>query len=421
MYENVDFFSEEYKDGYYNSKKDFAKQHPLMFLFFEVTLRCNAHCEHCGSSCGDKMPDDEITKEEIIGVLDDVAYNSKYDPRNIMLNITGGEPLVRKDLFEIMKYAHYLGYNWGMVTNGILINEEIVDKMLDSGIYSVSVSLDGLEKTHESFRRVPGAFKKIINNIKLMHEKHIPMVQVITCVNKKNIDELEEIHKLMVELQIQDWRIIEVDPIGRAKDNKDLLLDKDDYDRLYNYIIKMKNTNDGINISYGCGHFLGKRYEGKVRENGNPFYCSAGITTGCILSNGDMYVCPDVARRPEFVQGNIRKDSFVDVWENKYQIFRNPERTCNDKCKKCKDWKLCQGDGFHTWDFDKNKPCFCVREIWKEDYKDEEPKKKTTKKAAEKKTKTTKKVAEKKKTTAKKTVKKKETKKTTKKKSVTKK
>ena len=366
----VNYYDEEFFNQYYKAKQDLMKEHPLMFLFFEVTLRCNAHCEHCGSSCGDKIIKDEITGDEIKEVLKDIAYNSKYDPRNIMLNITGGEPLTRKDLFDVMSYANKLGYNWGMVTNGMLINEEIVDKMKTSGIYSVSVSIDGLEKTHESFRRVPGGYKKIIDGIKLMHRKRIPMVQVITCVNKKNINELEDLYKMLLKLKIQDWRIIEVDPIGRAKGNNELLLDGDEYKRMLDFLLEKKNTNDGMHISYGCGHFLGDEYEPKVRDEGTPFFCSAGIVTGCVLSNGDIYVCPDVERRPELVQGNIRKDSFVDVWENKYEVYRNIERTSNEKCKKCKDWKKCCGDGFHTWDFDTNKPNFCIREIWKDKYKE---------------------------------------------------
>ena len=92
----------------------------------EVTSRCNARCEHCGSSCGDFIPKDEITADELKRVLDDVA--SHYDASDVMIFVTGGEPLVRKDLFEIMDYANKLGFNWGMTSNGFLIDEKIVKK-----------------------------------------------------------------------------------------------------------------------------------------------------------------------------------------------------------------------------------------------------------------------------------------------------
>ena len=360
----------EFVDYFYDIKKALIKSHPLKFLFFEITSRCNAHCEHCGSSCGDKIPKDEITGEEIKGVLDDIASNPNYNPNNIMLNITGGEPLVRKDLFDLMKYATSLGFHWGMVTNGMLITQEIVDKMIEAGVYSVSVSIDGTKETHEKFRQVPNCYEKIINGIKLMNKSNkIPAIQVITCVNKKNIDELEDIYKLLIELKVKDWRIIEVDPIGRAKDNKEILLDADEYKRMFDYILEKRNTDDGMTISYGCGHFLGDEYEKKIRRNDTPFLCTAGIVTGCILSNGDIYVCPDVARRKELIQGNIRKDKFTEVWDKKFKPYRKVYRTSNSKCKNCKDWKKCMGDAFHTWDFDTNKPRFCVREIFYDDYK----------------------------------------------------
>ena len=95
-----------YIDTFYDYKKKLMKQHPLRILFIEVTSRCNARCEHCGSSCGDFIPKDEVTNEELKAVLDDIAKH--YNPRDTMINITGGEPLVKKDLFELMDYANKL-------------------------------------------------------------------------------------------------------------------------------------------------------------------------------------------------------------------------------------------------------------------------------------------------------------------------
>ena len=356
----------KFKDGFYKWKQQQYKEHPLKALFFEVTLRCNARCEHCGSSCGDIIQKDEITKEEIENVLYDLATRGKRDPRNIMINITGGEPLVRKDLFEIMAYANNLGYPWGMTTNGMLIDKDVVKKMVETNMYSVSVSIDGLKDTHEKFRRVPNSYKKIINGIKLMQkEPSIKIVQVTTCVNKKNIDELEEMYKMLLDLGIKNWRVMEVDPIGRARDNNGILLDSDEEKRMIRFIYEKKKENK-MEITYGCGHYLGPIRDRFVREL--PYLCYTGFYIGSVLSNGDIYVCPDVQRRPELVQGNIRKDSFTDVWENKFKIFRKMNRTCNEKCKKCEEWKICQGDAYHTWDFDENKPLVCSKELFKDDY-----------------------------------------------------
>ena len=392
--EEMDFARNEDKDfanGFYEDKKYYMRVHPLRGLFLEVTSRCNAHCEHCGSSCGDFIPKDEIEGEEIKKVLKEI-YDKNYNTSKIMLHVTGGEPLLRKDLFDLMKYAKYLGFHWGITSNGMLIDEEMVKKMADAQITSVSISIDGPKKIHESFRQVPGSWEKILHGIKLMQKiPSLQNLQVTTCVNKKNIDYLDEIYKTLRELGVKNWRIMEVDPIGRAKDNKEILLSPTEYVRMFNYIAKMQRENPDMDIVYGCAHFLGMDIEPIVRQR--PFNCYTGVCIGCILSNGDIFVCPDVERRPEFIQGNIRKDSFTEVWETKYKPFRTMNRTINDKCKKCKDWKLCMGDAFHTWDFDLNKPRFChlenIQRYQKTSNKEVKPKKetKTTKSAKAKTTK----------------------------------
>lgn len=332
----------------------------LKDLFLEVTLRCNARCEHCGSSCGDVIQKDEISGEDLKRTLSDIS--KKYNANEILLNVTGGEPLVRKDLFDIMKYASSLGFRWGMTTNGILINDEIINKMIETNMETISISLDGLKETHESFRKVPNSFDKIIGNIKKLQKvPSIKIVQVTTVANKKNIHELEDVYKLMKDLNIVSWRVINVDPIGRAKNNNDILLEKDDYKYLFNFI-KEKREENLMNVEYGCSHYLGIDLEKEIRDT--YFLCTAGLYVASILSNGDIFICPDVERRKEFIQGNIKKDNFVDVWENRFKIFRTENRTKCSKCEKCSNWKYCLGDSFHTFNFDEGRPNFCIKDVY---------------------------------------------------------
>ena len=355
----------DFVDQLYDFKKKAYKEHQLKALFFEVTSRCNARCEHCGSSCGDFMPKDEITGDEIKGVLDDVAEH--YDANKIMLFITGGEPLVRKDLFELMEYATSLGFHWGMTTNGMLIDEKAVKKMEKAKMSTVSVSIDGVKELHEAFRKVPGSFEKILKGIKLMQQcPTITDLQVTTCCNKKNIDQLEDIYKIVKDLGVKDWRLIEVDPIGRAKGNNDLLLDADGYKKMFKFIIEKRRENPDMKFKYGCGHFLGNDLN--IELLGNCYFCFTGYWVASVLSNGDVFGCPDIERRPELIQGNIRERKFSDIWEHEFKLYRKINRTSNSKCKKCPDWKSCLGDAFHTWDWDEKRPNFCVREIFKKDY-----------------------------------------------------
>lgn len=149
----------------YKEKKLLSEHPKLTNLFWETTLRCNAFCKHCGSRAGENINiEEELTTDEIKNVLKSIA--DKYNTESIFLNITGGEPLVRKDLFEVMEYASKLGYKWGMVTNGILIDDNIIQKMKDTNLSNISISLDGLENTHDNFRGTKGSYSKIIENIK---------------------------------------------------------------------------------------------------------------------------------------------------------------------------------------------------------------------------------------------------------------
>ncbi len=354
----------------YETKLEAMKTHELQQIFLEVTLRCNAKCEHCGSSCGEKIQKDEVSAEDLKRMLKDVANH--YDARKILLDVTGGEPLMRKDLFDIMEYASDLGFMWGMTTNGILINDHIIDEFNRTKMSTVSISIDGIGKTHDDFRHVPGAYGIIIDNIKKLKKSQekgiLQALMVTTVVNKKNINELEDLYKVMCDLGISLWRVVTVDPIGRAKKNDDILLEPKEFEYVYKFM-REKNKIGKLRILTGCPHFMGLTYEKLFRPH--YFFCVTGIHIGSVLANGDIYVCPNVPRVPELIQGNIKKDSFVDVWENKYQAFRDVNRSKSKKCEKCKYWKYCLGDSFHTFDYVNKRQNICMAKMFSKKLLDE--------------------------------------------------
>ena len=356
--------------------RKYLYEHPKLYhLFLEVTSRCNARCEHCGSSCGYEKPKNEISKEKLMETLKEISEH--YDASEILLNVTGGEPFLRKDLFEIMDYAVSLGFRWGITSNGILIDEELVKKIVKSKMSTISISIDGLKETHEAFRKVPGAWDKIIKGIKLMlNEPSIECVQITTVANKKNINELEELYNIVLDLGVKYWRVVNCDPIGRAKDNDEILLDPKGYRKLFKFIYEKRKENK-IVVDYGCSHYLGLNMEKEIRDQ--HFFCMTGLYVGSILSNGDIFVCPNVERREELIQGNINTDSFVEVWENKFKEFRHERRTSCDDCLACSHFKYCGGDSLHTWNFDDNKPNICIKKIYKEEKDDSDKKRKKKK------------------------------------------
>ena len=113
----------EYRKVLYENPK-------LRNIFIEVTLNCNANCEHCGSRCGSGKQEEEIDAKYLKKAFDSIA--KKYNTKEILLSITGGEPLLRKDLFEIMDYAKKLGFQWGMTSNGMLITDNIKCVLVDN-------------------------------------------------------------------------------------------------------------------------------------------------------------------------------------------------------------------------------------------------------------------------------------------------
>ena len=342
-------------------KDEQRERHELKELFWECTLTCNAKCKHCGSSAEGKIYPGELTTEEIKSAFKQVA--DSFDASKIMVDVTGGEPLTRKDLFEVMEYATSLGFHWGMTTNGILLNEENIQKLKQANMGTVSISIDGLEKTHDEFRGVPGSYQIILKNIEALADANfLKDIMVTTVVHKKNIDELEELYEIMKGLRINTWRILSIDPIGRANDNKELLLDGKDLKRMFDFIIA-KNKLKELRVIYGCSGFLGLKYEDEVRAA--PFYCRTGINLASILYNGDLFVCPDVPRIPRLIQGNIKTDNFKDVWENKYKEFRMEDRTKCEICDNCTWWDFCLGGSYHTWNFEENKQNKCPYEMMK--------------------------------------------------------
>ncbi len=332
------------------------RRYPLRILLWESTQKCNAYCEFCGSRCGDTNISNELTKDEICHAWKQIA--DRYDATQIMINVTGGEPLMRYDLIEIMQYAVSLGFRWGLVTNGILLHENTIRKLKDAELKTVSISIDGLHETHDALRGVKGGLKAVIHNVHLLAQADfLETIMITTVVSRKNIAELDQIKELLKTLPIHIWRICPVDPIGRAANDNTLVLAPEQMQQVYEYIEHCQQEQLPFSVITSCSHYLG-RYEFLVRSF--PFQCSAGKTSGCILANGDIFVCPNVPRLPYLIQGNIRTDHFVDIWENGFQYFRDPENRHKGRCKTCQHFSQCQGDSLHTWDFQNAAPHFCM-------------------------------------------------------------
>jgi len=329
----------------------------LRKLFFELTLQCNERCFHCGSSCT-AARGDELTREEWFRIIDEVKRD--FGTKRLQLCITGGEPLLNRDFFDIMGHAHAQGFHWGMTSNATLITPEVAQRLAEVGMGTISVSIDGLRDTHDELRGLRGGYDRAMAGIQnLIDVGTFHAIQVTTVVNHGNIDQLDELFAIMDGLDIDSWRVINLEPIGRALLRPDLMLTPDDYRRLFDFI-RAKRVQ-GYPLEYGCSHYLGLDYEAEVREW--YWLCNAGVYTASIMANGDIGACLDIERRPETIQGNICHDRLRDVWEGRFELFRRDLSDSNETCRACEHARFCRGDAHHSWDYDANRPMVCLKGV----------------------------------------------------------
>ena len=319
------------------------REHPLTAVFWECTLRCNLQCRHCGSDCHVTSSIKDMPLEDFLPVLDSIARET--NPNKVMINVTGGEPLVRKDLEVCGKAFYDRGFPWGIVTNGQLLTPQRFHSLLESGLRSVTVSLDGIGPTHDWMRGLEGSYPKALAALRMVAGSVTVEYDAVTCVNKRSYKELEAIKNLLVENGVKAWRLFTVFPVGRAAKDPELRLSGEEFRGTMEFI-KRTRKEGLINVSYGCEGFL-ENYEGDVRDH--FFFCNAGITTGSVMADGSIAACPSI--RADYSQGNIYKgDDFMEVWNTRYAIYRDRTWMKTGPCASCRYWRYCRGNGMHLRD-----------------------------------------------------------------------
>ncbi len=316
--------------------------HELKYFFWECTLRCNLNCLHCGSDCHKDATAPDMPIADFLKVTEEIKKT--HNPNKIMIVVTGGEPLLRNDLEEFGQEITAQGFPWGMVTNGLWLTEKRLQSLIKAGLGSITISLDGFEKEHNWIRNNNKSYQKAIEAIKLIVNQQNIVYDIVTCVNKANFEELLEFKNYLMKIGVKNWRIFTIFPTGRAKENTKLQLSNSQFVSLMEFIKTTRNENK-INISYSCEGFLGD-YENKVRDG--FFFCRAGVNIASVLVDGSISACPNINH--SFIQGNIYKDNFLDIWNNKFQVMRIRSWTKKNICKNCEVYNYCKGNGIHLYE-----------------------------------------------------------------------
>ena len=322
-------------------------EHPLTYLFWESTLRCNLFCRHCGSDClrDDSTTDRELAPAVICAELDAIAR--VYDPKGITFAIIGGEPLVRRDIDAVGAHAAALGYNWGITTNGMLLDEKRQESLKAAGLATIAVSLDGLEAQHDALRQRPGSFLRVSDALRrLVADPFWRTMDVICCVSQLNFDHLQPFVDYLAELGVPRVRLTPVFSRGRADADSGLMLSGDQTRQLLAFIAGQRVSRTDIEVTMSEEGYWGPNWECRIREDFH--YCGSGVNIGSILYDGQVTGCPSVSRR--YAQGNVRETPFLDIWNGAFTPFRQRDAVAPQQCRACAHWDLCEGGGCHLFD-----------------------------------------------------------------------
>ncbi|MDI6800261.1 MAG: heme b synthase [Actinomycetota bacterium] len=317
---------------------------PPRMIAWEITGVCNLKCAHCRASASDKCEGKELSTEECFVLIDDIASFAR--PIIIM---TGGEPLMRGDIFEIIAYAKEQGLRVVMAPNGTLITSEMAERIAQAGVPRISVSIDSSDpRIHDEFRGVKGAFAdalKGIENAKLAGVEF----QINTTITKRNLSELEEILKLAESLGAVAHHIFLLVPTGRGKDLEGEEITPEEYEEVLNWFYAKKDKTP-LELKATCAPHFARIIDqhGGCEEkapSGHPGLSSRnqgclGGRSFCFISRlGQVQPCGYL----DIDCGNVRDKSFKEIWENS-EVFvdlRNPAKL-KGKCAACA-WRVSCG------------------------------------------------------------------------------
>jgi AdoMet-dependent heme synthase len=328
-------------------------------IAWEVTKRCTLHCRHCRAAAENIAYQDEFTLDECQRLLDDMT---RFTPPPIMI-LTGGDPLLREDIFEVIAYGHALGLRMVIALCGQGLTPPILQRLKEAGILKISFSLDGSSAaTHDAFRREHGSFDAVLRGMAYARQVGLPF-QVNSTIAKHNLSELPDILELAIRCGADAFHPFLLVPTGNARNLLDLELSPEEYEttlhwiyaqsqtrpimvkptcapHYYRIMLQQQNTlppdmaagSEGHGSSTGSGHGLATMTKGCLGGQGFAFISHIGKVQICGFLDVE---CGDV-RATDF--------DFKTIWDNS-PVFREIRNTdgYHGKCGVCEYRNVCGG------------------------------------------------------------------------------
>lgn len=353
----------------------------LRLVFWELTARCNLKCCHCRAEASDAFVEGELSTDEVIAVAREIRKAG--DP--IMI-LTGGEPLVRKDFFDIAKACVGMFSRVALATNGTIVDDAMARRIAEVGIKRVSVSLDGMKaSTHDPFRGVPGSFEATVRGYDAMARAGLSM-QVNATVAKHNIDEVEELLNFVLARKADAFHVFALVPVGcGAQISDDARLSSEQMETFLRWLFaKSLELKDRIHIKATCapqyyrimrevsrekglpmpgpgmGHGHGAGHGHGTAAAGHPGAAGQGaagpggtsgmaaMTRGCLAGSAVCFISRTGDVQPcgylPLCVGNVRKQPFQKIWQHSEDFLklRDPNQL-KGKCGSCGYRVVCEG------------------------------------------------------------------------------
>lgn len=314
------------------------------YVVWELTLRCDQPCRHCGSRAG-AAREDELSVDEALAVVGQLAA---MRAREVVL--IGGEAYLHPGFLAIIRALKAAGIRPEMTTGGRGITRELADAMAEAGLYSASVSVDGLETAHDLIRKAAGSHRSAVAALGHLRAAGLK-IGANTNINRVNAPDLEALYELLLAAGVRSWQVQITVPLGRAADRPAMLLQPYDLLDVVPRLAALKRRAFAAGMLLMPGNNLGYfgPEEGLMRspkEGGNDHWqgCHAGRLILGIESDGGVKGCPSL--QPVYVGGNLRERSLREIWETSPALAFTRTRTVADLwgfCRTCPFAQVCMG------------------------------------------------------------------------------
>jgi heme d1 biosynthesis protein len=332
-----------------------ARKPPGPVVIWNLIRRCNLTCKHCYSISTDKDFPGELNTQQVFTTMDDLKQFKVP-----VLILSGGEPLMRPDIFDISHRAKNMGFYVGLSTNGTLINEDNIQNIADVGYDYVGISIDGIKETHDKFRRRIGAFNEAMHGIELCKQHGIKVGMRFT-LTQDNAHELPQVLELMDEHNIDKFYLSHLNYAGRGNKNRkdDVIhtITRDAMKLLFD--ISYADAKKGGNKEFVTGnndadgvyllHWVEQHFPDKADEIKTRLEQWGGNSSGVNIANIDNLgnVHPDTFWW-DYNLGNVNQRAFSDIWQDTSDPlmagFKMENRPLKGRCAECQYLSICGGN-----------------------------------------------------------------------------